>query len=76
MNAGVAQRQSASSPSWWRRFDSYRPLSTRSAGWGEEMADSPLAEEEEMLAALALGFLGTILVGIVSLIIVWLVRRT
>ena len=39
------------------------------------MSDSPLAEEEEMLAALALGFLGTILVGIASVIIVWLVRR-
>ena len=31
MNAGVAQRQSASSPSWWRRFDSYRPLSAKAS---------------------------------------------
>jgi hypothetical protein len=39
------------------------------------MADSPQAEEEEMLAAVGLGFLGAILVGIASLIIAWLVRR-
>ena len=40
-----------------------------------EMADSPHTDEEEMLAALGLGFLGTILVGIASVIIVWVVRR-
>jgi hypothetical protein len=39
------------------------------------MADSPHTDEEEMLAALGLGFLGTILVGIASVIIVWVVRR-
>jgi hypothetical protein len=38
------------------------------------MSDSPMAEEEEMLAALGLGFLGTILVGIASVIVVQLVR--
>jgi hypothetical protein len=33
-----------------------------------------MVEEEEMLAALGLGFLGTILVGIASVIVVQLVR--